>query len=264
MNKNYFEFRTKIVALAVFLVSVQGHSEESTIRICGGVAAIETVFMKIKDPFEQATKIKLQTQDTGSDEALLMLESGECDLATTGIKFEEAVGIIKKNNKSLKASDKFISKSVGRDRRLVLINKSVGVKSLTKEQLKKVALGEIKNWKELGGSDLPIIVVFIEKSPGLFLYWQKNVMDNSEWNKKSSKEVGSIQDAKKFIAENPGAWTIVPGSTKIDNDKLELPEIPPFGVPIYAFSYGEPSEQIKKLYDFVTENGAKYMQINWK
>ncbi len=244
----------------LFLFSTQAMTAETTVRICGGVAAIENVFMKIKEPFEKAMKIKLEIKDTGSDEALLLLENGQCDLATTGVNLEEIVEILKQKQKNLKDTKKFIPNLVGRDRRLVLINAAAKVKSLNNEQLKSIATGKIKSWKELGGPNLPVVTVFITKSPGLFVYWKKNVMGGAEWEKKNSKEVASIQDAKQLIAETPGAWTVVPASTKVESDKLFLPEVPDYGTPIYAFSYERPSEQIRKIYDFIRAEGSKYIQ----
>lgn len=266
MFKSSYIIKSGCYISLFFLVQVSpAQADESNIRICGGVAAIENVFLKVKEPFHSKYQINLKTQDTGSDEAILMLEKGECDLATTGLKFEEIEDLIKKSNNSLKEPKKFIPKSIGRDRRLIVLNSANNVKTLNKEQLKAVAIGKIKNWKELGGADQPILTVFISKSPGLFVYWQKNIMDGLDWSKKNTQSVASIQEAKKLIAENPGAWTIVPGSTKIESsDKLQLPEIPVFAVPIYSYTYGEPSEQVKKLYDFIAIEGNKYIQLKWK
>jgi len=41
----------------------------------------------------------------------------------------------------------------------VIVNRDNPIKNLSKEQLKKVFSGEIKNWSELGGKDMPIVTV---------------------------------------------------------------------------------------------------------
>lgn len=42
------------------------------------------------------------------------------------------------------------------------LNKSVGIKSLTIEQLKGIYRGEITNWQEVGGSNLPIVPISLD------------------------------------------------------------------------------------------------------
>ena len=48
----------------------------------------------------------------------------------------------------------------------IIANKDVKVTDVTAEQLAKIYKGEIKNWKELGGQDAPIVVVGRESGSG--------------------------------------------------------------------------------------------------
>lgn len=55
---------------------------------------------------------------------------------------------------------------VANDGIAIIINPSNPVKNLTKEQASKIFLGEIKNWKEVGGNDAPIFVQTRETGSG--------------------------------------------------------------------------------------------------
>jgi len=57
---------------------------------------------------------------------------------------------------------------------------SCGVDSVTKEQLQAVFSGTITNWKELGGSDLPIVVVAPGEHTGANKNFRRQVMKHKE------------------------------------------------------------------------------------
>jgi len=52
------------------------------------------------------------------------------------------------------------------------------VTDLTMEQLKQIFLGEIKNWKEVGGNDLPITVIIREDGSGTRDAWEDIVHED--------------------------------------------------------------------------------------
>lgn len=56
--------------------------------------------------------------------------------------------------------------AVANDGIAIIVHPSNGVKNLTKEQAAKIFLGEIKNWKEVGGENAPILVQTRETGSG--------------------------------------------------------------------------------------------------
>jgi phosphate transport system substrate-binding protein len=68
-----------------------------------------------------------------------------------------------------KYGDKFQEILIGYDGIAICVSKPVydaGIKALTKEQVKKIFAGEIKNWNELGGPDEVIYVISREQGSG--------------------------------------------------------------------------------------------------
>lgn len=55
---------------------------------------------------------------------------------------------------------------IAKDGVAVVVNPESTVEDLTIEQIKKIYTGEIKNWKEVGGKDAPIVVVSREEGSG--------------------------------------------------------------------------------------------------
>ncbi|MCL2158438.1 MAG: phosphate ABC transporter substrate-binding protein PstS family protein [Oscillospiraceae bacterium] len=56
--------------------------------------------------------------------------------------------------------------AVANDAIAIIVHPDNPVKNLTKEQAQKIFLGEIKNWKEVGGNDAPIMVMTRETGSG--------------------------------------------------------------------------------------------------
>jgi phosphate transport system substrate-binding protein len=56
--------------------------------------------------------------------------------------------------------------AVANDGIAIIVHPDNPVKNLTKDQAAKIFLGEVKNWKEVGGNDAPIIVATRETGSG--------------------------------------------------------------------------------------------------
>lgn len=250
----------RVIYLLIFCSSIPSlaFAEAKKIRVQGGIAPIENIFGKIKEPFAKDTGIQLELKESSSESALIALENGETDLAVTGVPWEGIQDLLKKANLKLKNEKLFQARSIGRDLRIILVNKKLNVKSLSKEQLAMIATGQVKNWKEVGGADFPIQIIFAEKSPGLYQFWKKAVMDGKEFAMENSLKVEDLAAAKKIIAEKPGAYTIAPSSIKIEGDIMS-PEIPALGAALQAYTIGEPKEDILKLFQYISGPGMKYI-----
>jgi len=81
---------------------------------------------------------------------------------------------------------------------LILVNKANPVKNLSSEQVSSIFAGNIKNWKEVGGWDKPIVVVtrlHCKKRPG---HW-KTILPNAEAFVKERLNVSSAKEMVKLV-----------------------------------------------------------------
>jgi len=69
---------------------------------------------------------------------------------------------------------------VGIQTAVLYVNRSNPVKELTVSQVRKIFLGEIKNWKDLGGPDSTILLYAGESSTGTLPYFQESVLRGEE------------------------------------------------------------------------------------
>jgi len=85
-----------------------------------------------------------------------------------------------------------------------IVHPSNTVGDLSMEQLKSIYRGEVKNWKEVGGPDLKIVVVSRDTSSGTYEVWEEKVM------KKERVYPGALLQASngavaQAVAKNPNA-----------------------------------------------------------
>lgn len=99
--------------------------------------------------------IKFTFNPTGSSAGIKAVLEGRCDigLASRYLKDEE-------KSQGLKET------GLAYDGIAIVINKDNPVKNLTLEQISKIYKGEIKNWKEVGGEDLEIVLIGREAGSG--------------------------------------------------------------------------------------------------
>jgi phosphate transport system substrate-binding protein len=63
----------------------------------------------------------------------------------------------------------------------VIVNPSNKVSKLTREQLEGIYTGKIKNWKEVGGDDMVIVVYSRESSSGTYEFFKEHVMNKKNY-----------------------------------------------------------------------------------
>ncbi len=63
----------------------------------------------------------------------------------------------------------------------VIVNNENKVSQLTREQLEGIFTGKIKNWKEVGGDDMPMVVYSRESSSGTFEFFKEHVMNKKNY-----------------------------------------------------------------------------------
>lgn len=63
----------------------------------------------------------------------------------------------------------------------VYVNEDNPINEITLEQLELIFTGKIKNWKEVGGSDAPIIVYSRENSSGTYEFFKEHVLKGKDF-----------------------------------------------------------------------------------
>jgi phosphate transport system substrate-binding protein len=120
---------------------------------------------------------KVQVTGGGSGTGIAALVNGTTDIANAS----RAI----KDGESAKVRDRFntvpTEVPVAKDGVAVYVNDSNRVSQLTVEQVKAIYLGDVTNWKDVGGADAPIVLYSRENSSGTYVFFKEHVLGNEDF-----------------------------------------------------------------------------------
>lgn len=250
MQKRFF-----IVVLVVAVLSSAAFAEE--IRIGAGTTAAATVLTPIKDHFEKSTGIKLSVLAVGTKQAIKDLDKGGSDAAMGAHDLPEIAELMKKDNYGLEVSS-YKEITVEEPKSYVIVlNKDNPVVKLSKEQAIDIFTGKVTNWKEVGGKDVPIIVVLARLHDASNKHFTKTVLGDAAIIK-DILEVATMADVKQAVEANQEAVSYLPAT--MVKGGIKSPDAPTTKTkPINIFTKGTPSSKVQKLIEYIKGEGQKYV-----
>ncbi|WP_246559271.1 substrate-binding domain-containing protein [Citrifermentans pelophilum] len=238
--------KTILCLMALLLAAAPSLAEE--LKIGAGAAPTENVLKPAKTAFEKSTGVSLSIVANGPKQAFVDLDRGSVDAAAAGLSYDDWLALLKKEGVVVADPTAYKPVIIGKDKVVVIVHKDNPVAKLNKEQLTGIFSGKINNWKEVGGKDLAVLVVWGSLTQGTNSMFIKNVMDGA----KPSSEVipaSTAEDIRQNVAANPEAVGI--GPQAIVNSSVRSPETPEVARPITLITKGAPSAKVKKLLDFI-------------
>jgi phosphate transport system substrate-binding protein len=227
------------------------------LKIGAGAAPSENVLKPIRAAFEKSSGLDLSITSSGPKQAFIDLERGSVDAASAGLSLEDWMSLLKKEGVSVTDPAVYKSFTIGKDRVIVIVHKSNPITKLSKEQLTGIFTGKLTNWKDVGGTDTPILVVWGGLTQGTNSMFIKNIMDGA---KPTTEVIGvsTAEDIRQNVSVNLEAIGF--GPQAILNATVRSPETPEVARTITLITKGEPSPKVQKLLDFIKTDGSKYIQ----
>lgn len=253
------------------------NSEESVKEIkISGSDSEKALIKLLSKRFESDTKISIE--GGGSGIGIRQLIQGEVDVANSSREMTLSE-IDSARSKGIEPFPVIIAM----DALAIITHSEVGVKRLSTIQIKQIFSGEIQNWKELGGKDLPITIYGRNQNSGTYKYvkdlfiGEENFPDNCkivesngaivEAVKKDSTGIGYVGVAfakNEFNSMKKGLWVMniyIDGENRAYSpleDQRVMDGSYPFIRPLFQYFNGKPKGQLKDFLDFeLSEEGQE-------
>ncbi|MDR3581040.1 MAG: substrate-binding domain-containing protein [Oryzomonas sp.] len=248
-------FLVGLFVVALWTGTSCGSTEE--LKIGAGDAAAENILKPIKEAFESANNVQLIVIESGAKVAFADLKRAGVDAAAAGISYPDWLELMKRDGIEIENPAVFKPVTIGTDHIVVVTNKENPVKKLSAEQLRGIFSGEIENWNQVGGADMPIMVVWgslMQDTNAMFL----SAFLSGKPLVNDVLDATTAEDVRANIAANPSAIGIGPAG--ILDDSVTSPETPVLSREITLISRANPPNALLKLLEFINKDGRKFIK----
>jgi phosphate transport system substrate-binding protein len=262
------EVKGVIIAVCAAFFLWAGAAQAGDLVIQGSTTVLP-IAQKVAEAYMKVNpKVKISLSGGGSGDGIKALIDGTTDIADSSrfIKEEEVKLAVQRGAYP-------VPFAVAYDSIIPIVHPSNPVKNLTMDQLKAIYMGTIKNWKEVGGPVLQIVVISRDTSSGTYEVWEQKVM------KKERVYAGALLQASNgaivqavsknryaigyiglgYINKSVKSLTVngIKGS-----EKTTLDGTYPISRPLYMFTRGWPTGDTLNFINYVLnpQKGQRYVK----
>ena len=235
----------------------------STLRVSGSTTVNAVAADAAEVLRRQGLRITVDAQG-GSAGGIAQLAQGQVEIAMSSKPIAEA-------DRAAAPGFDFVATQIGADAVGVIVRREVydgGVRSLSRDQLRALFEGRVRNWKQLGGPDLEVLVY--DKEPGrgtrevidTYLYGNDKAPPPQSDN---VAVVGGNEEGRAKVLSTPGGVTPLSTSFVTGYPKLAAVAVDgveptpehvvdrsyPMARPLYLVTNGPPAGPAKTFVDYV-------------
>jgi phosphate transport system substrate-binding protein len=262
--------KIKGIVLLVFLIAgfFTANMAWAVSIVIKGSTTVLPIAQKVSEAYmKQNPGVKISISGGGSGNGIKALIDGSTDIADSSrfIKGKEVKLAIKNGCYP-------VPFAIAYDCIVPVIHPSNPIVNITLAQLKDIYMGKVKNWKEIGGPDRPVVVISRDTSSGTYEVWHKKVMNKKRVYPGALLQAsnGAVSQA---VAKNKNAIGYIGiGYVNKDVKPLMVNQIMgsaattlngtyPISRPLFMFTPGWPKGDVLNFINFVINpnKGQKYV-----
>ncbi len=182
----------------------QGNGELSgTLTISGSSALLPLMEQSIEKFSKKYPEVEISAQAGGSGTGLAQVLEGNVDIGNSDVLAKEKLPDDR--------AEELVDHKVIAQGFAIVVSKKLGIKDLTKNQIKDIFSGKITNWSEIGGPDTEIFIDHRKSGSGTRATFENTMLDGDA--SLVNESIGVMQDSNGAVLsamkENEGAISYV-------------------------------------------------------
>lgn len=250
-------FKKIIFSAALVLIAATMVLAADSIVIKGSTTVLPIAQAELEAYMKTNQGVQISLSGGGSGDGIKALIDKSTDIADSSRE-------IKKEEIELAAARgvKPVVHVIAHDAIIPVVNPKNKVKGLSIDQLSLIYQGKIKNWKEVGGEDLKIIVISRDSSSGTFESWDHFVMKKAKVTPRaqmlaSNGAIVSAIATNKYAISYLGMGYVNKSVKGLEvngvaaSAEAALSKKYPLSRELYMYTNGEPKGEVAKFITFV-------------
>jgi len=180
----------------------------------------------------------------GSGTGIAALINGTCDIAATSREWRQ-----REIDQAWERGVRPRFFVIAIDGLSIIVNEKNPIEKLTMSQVGAMYRGEIKNWRDVGGPNLPIVLYGRQSNSGTYVFMQEHVLGNKNYSPDMREMNGNAQIVEAVIQDEGGIGYV--GVSYIYDDKGQIRK----GLKILNIAKDEKSPAFSPLDKGAVDNG---------
>jgi phosphate transport system substrate-binding protein len=248
-----------LVAFAAALAIIVDPAQAESIKLGGSTTFNFVIMQPYREKIEKASKTELTVTPSKSSGGIISLLERRIDIAMLSAPFEGKIELLRSSRLDL-PFHQLRHFPIIRTRMAFAVHPEITVRSLTAQQMRRVLSGDVENWRDLGGPDLPIRLVMVREGGGVKLTVEQELLEGKPITVRDAIYVQSGSQVVRVVQQLPGAL----GLAQLNRLRTEnLPEIVladhRVSQELSLVTLGEPSTAAKAVIDATRDVAQKLM-----
>jgi phosphate transport system substrate-binding protein len=200
-EKEKYQMKKFIVftLIAGLVVSGSLFAAKKMVQIKGSDTLVNLVQVLAEKYMEKNPKNPIAVLGGGSGTGIAALINGTCDIANHSRPMKD-----KEKKQCEEKGVDYRTFIIAVDGLSVIVNKENPLTEIPMDKIGAIYRGEITNWKEVGGKDMPISLYGRQSNSGTFVFFQEHVLGKQDYSAHMKRMNGNAQIVEGMIQDKAG------------------------------------------------------------
>jgi phosphate transport system substrate-binding protein len=187
------------IVLALVLLPQHSQAQKKMIQVKGSDTMVNLAQILAEEFMDKNPQTPIAVLGGGSGTGISAIINGTCQIATHSREWKQS-----EINQAWEKGVKPRFFVIAIDGLSIIVNSSNTLEKLTKDQVGAIYRGEIKNWKAVGGPDMPISLYGRQSNSGTYVFLQEHVLGNKNYSSDVKEMNGNAQIIESVMQDQAG------------------------------------------------------------